>query len=137
MPYLGYPDDSGGPNFDRIRKTLYRCPVDPRAGNTWSYGLNVYFELSPAETGGAIFPKITRVRQASATVLFAELRTSPGADHFMAHFWSYGGDAEVDVRRHAPYQNYVFVDSHVETLRFDQTYAPDRGVDQWNPLTAR
>lgn len=137
MPHLGYPDDNGGPNFSRIRTTLYRCPIDPRAGNTWSYGLNVYFELSPAETGGAIFPKITKVRQPSATVLFAELRTSPGADHFMAHFWSYGGDPEVDVKRHAPYQNYVFVDSHVEALRFDQTYAPDRSLDNWNPLTAR
>lgn len=31
----------------------------------------------------------------------------------------------------------VFVDGHVETLKAEDTFDPDRGINRWNPSLAR
>lgn len=141
MPLLGYGQfvpTSGGPRWIILFDGLYHCPSDHRPGdNLWSYGKNVYLELSAAETSGPTWWKITQVRNPTRTILFCEVETSPGADHVMCHFWSQGGDPEVAMKRHGQRQNYIFVDGHGESLPFADTYSPDRSIDLWNPATAR
>lgn len=142
MPLMGYGDyisPGGGPRWKALFETgLYRCPADDRQGqNLWSYGKNVYFELSAAETGGKTWWKITQVPQPSRTIIFCELRTTPGADHVMANYWPMGAEPEVDTRRHGDAENYLFVDGHAEAMGFAQTYDPANDIDLWNPATAR
>lgn len=137
MPLLGYgPYQGQTEQWTKLNTTLYRCPNDARASTYWSYGKNVYFELSSLETGGQTFLKMEQVKNPSRVVLFIELRTSPGADHAMAHFWSQGGEYEVDESRHQRVQNYLFADTHGESLPFSSVYRPPQ-IDRFNPLTAR
>lgn len=142
-PYLGHGDYSGpGPQWDRLFNGLYRCPSDERR-NVWSYGKNVWFELSAGETGeiegtanGPTYPRLSDVPRPTATILYAELDSGSMADHIMAHFWYLGGSPEVDKDRHGSSSNYVFVDCHVESQRFEDTFKnPD--LDQWHPGRAR
>lgn len=141
MPLLGhghYQSPGGGPGWQRLFNGLYRCPADDRPGeNLWSYGKNVYFELSAAETGGPTWLKITQVKRSSSTILFCEVKTSPGADHVMANYWPGGANPEVATDRHGKTQNYLFADGHAEALAFRQTYDPSRNVDHWNPAAAQ
>ena len=125
-------EDAGWTN---LFNTYYRCPSDRRTGD-WSYGKNVYPELSAAETGGKTWPSIQFMPRPSGTILYAEKLGGSMADHIMAHFWPDGGTPEVDARRHSRQANYVFCDGHAESLRFEKTYDPSHKIDNWNPATA-
>jgi prepilin-type N-terminal cleavage/methylation domain-containing protein/prepilin-type processing-associated H-X9-DG protein len=118
---------------------VYHCPSDRRK-EPWSYGQNVYFELSPDNDDYLGSPQTWRraasIRNPSATILQAE---TPGSvDHVMPHFWMTAQDAtDVDPYRHKKRSNYNFVDGHSEAREFRTTYDPACGVDRWNPSLAQ
>jgi prepilin-type N-terminal cleavage/methylation domain-containing protein len=127
------------PAWTNLFSTLYHCPSDKRK-SPWSYGLNVYFELSPDDdyTGKPqTWRRTTEVPVPSATILFAESATS--ADHIMPQFWTTPSDAaeEVDTKRHGPQSNYTCVDGHAYASAFRYTYNPTNALDLWNPILAR
>jgi prepilin-type N-terminal cleavage/methylation domain-containing protein/prepilin-type processing-associated H-X9-DG protein len=124
------------PGWTNLFNGLYRCPKDLRRGSDWSYGKNVYPELSAAETGGPTWPRIEVMPRPVATVLYAEKLGSSMADHFMAQFWADGGTPEVDQHRHLKRSNYAFCDGHAARHRFEDTYDPSKQIDNWNPATA-
>ncbi len=114
---------------------IYHCPSDQRA-TVLGYGLNVYFELGPADDYAGspqIWRRTTSVPKPAVTILFAE--TVSGADHIMAHFWSTLADAanDVDAHRHGRGAKYTLVDGHVESLRLRDTYDPAAKFDRWHP----
>lgn len=117
--------------------TLYHCPKDVRRGADWSYGKNVYPELSATETGGPTWLRIEQMPRPAMTILFAEKAGGSMADHIMAHFWSEGGQPEVDRCRHVKKSNYIYCDGHAAAQRFEDTYDPGRQLNNWNPATAR
>jgi prepilin-type N-terminal cleavage/methylation domain-containing protein/prepilin-type processing-associated H-X9-DG protein len=150
MPYLGSGPfkDPNSTAWKSLFCKFYRCPSDKRTDKQWSYGKNVWFELKSTETAQALgltsdgptYSTTTQVRHPAATVEFGELLESNMADHIMAHFWLQGGDPEVDMKRHGNLSNYSFVDNHVESKVFDDTFkisAPNKIIDNWNPGTAR
>ncbi|MHC1769319.1 MAG: type II secretion system protein [Verrucomicrobiia bacterium] len=116
---------------------LYRCPADRRRNSDWSYGKNVYPELSAEETGGPTWPRAERMPCPVATVLYAEKSGGSMADHMMAHFWKHGGRPEVDQYRHRRTSNYIYCDGHAAAGRFEETYCITNNIDKWNPETAR
>jgi prepilin-type N-terminal cleavage/methylation domain-containing protein/prepilin-type processing-associated H-X9-DG protein len=125
--------------WTNLLRRVYHCPSDRRS-IPWSYGQNVYFELSPENDDYAGSPQSWRragtVPRPAATVLQAETRGS--VDHIMPHFWMGPEDAtDVDKNRHANRPNYNFVDGHAAPLPFVATYDPARQVDLWNPGLAR
>jgi len=137
------------PEWHAILNSHYRCPLDKRSRG-FSYGYNVYFELSEAETDlltfdepgdGVSWRKGTRIPQPSTTVLFADRVNESGEmnDHVMAHFWrlySVPPDGEVAMQRHRPDAAYVFLDGHAEHLAFERTFNLETKLDHWNPGTA-
>jgi prepilin-type N-terminal cleavage/methylation domain-containing protein/prepilin-type processing-associated H-X9-DG protein len=123
--------------FTNLFNTLYRCPADRRPLGEWSYGKNVYPELSSAETGGGTWPRLSQIPRPSATVLYAEKAGGSMADHFMAHFWTEGARPEVDQRRHEQKSNYGYCDGHARKHRFEQTFSITNKIDNWNPAVAR
>jgi prepilin-type N-terminal cleavage/methylation domain-containing protein/prepilin-type processing-associated H-X9-DG protein len=137
-PYLtGRPFTQPDERWTNLLDTLYRCPTQKRLRNEWSYGKNVYPELSPEETGGQTWSHLSDLPRPSAVVLYAEKAGGSMADHIMANYWAEGGQPEVDRHRHLHKSNYSFCDGHVSNLRFDQTYDLERTIDNWNPATAR
>lgn len=125
----------------------YRCPFDDRdltGGTPWSYGYNVYYELTATETGDRTWRQLSDAPHASATVLFGEigdeddLLMGPAApDHVMAHFWSqFAAPPEVVADRHAPRSGYAFLDGHADVLALSDTFDVGLGLDRWNPATA-
>ena len=143
-PYLRRGRYTGpGTSWDALFNGLYRCPEDKRR-DRWSYGKNVWFELSAGETGevdgvavGPTFPTMSRVRLAGSTILLGELASGSMADHIMAHFWYWGGQPEVDARRHGSTSNYVFLDGHAESRRFKSTFDLYQHIDLWKPARTR
>ena len=124
---------------------MYRCPDDTRTDKEGkqllSYGKNVWFELRAFETGllfgveeGPTFWRLKSIPSTSKTILGAELNS--GSDHFMAHAWLHGGATEVAVDRHNGASNYLWVDGHVSTKAFAETFDLGRKLDLWNPGTA-
>ena len=139
-------------SWAKLLNENYRCGFDRRRAQAggpayWSYGLNVYFELSVAETGDRTWRLFDQIPRPARTILFAEegddsLMTSTTSDHLMAHFWSkYDAPPEVHKDRHRPNAGYAFVDGHVENLKFDKTFEKTEDEkssrDNWNPGTAR
>jgi len=160
-PYLGAGryKDPNNPSWKNLFSKFYRCPSDKRTNNTWSYGKNVWFELSALEisfaTGTASGPYHTlmQVRHPAAVIEFGEMidtsiATMAGSsvvDHFMAQYWvadSFGIDPaeEVDKKRHGNRANYSYLDGHILSQEFKETFDisnPNRRVDNWNPGTAK
>jgi prepilin-type N-terminal cleavage/methylation domain-containing protein/prepilin-type processing-associated H-X9-DG protein len=140
VPYLGREAYTGpGPDWDLLFNRLYRCHQDPRR-DCWSYGKNVWFELTSGETGelagiaeGPSYHKTSDVPHPSTTILYGELGSGSMGDHVMAHFWYMGATPEVDAKRHGATSNYVFVDGHAEPLRFKSAFDLTTGVDLWKP----
>lgn len=121
----------------------FRCPSDPfRDAATHSYGLNVHMELDPAGDDYTGSPQTWRRRRdipaPSRTVMVAEARPVPYADHFMCHQWSKLKTAETAVAhdRHGGTANYLFIDGHVEPLLIQETFDPGLARNRWNPLLA-
>ena len=111
--------------WTNLLRAVYRCPTDRRT-NGWSYGMNVYFALSPDDDyvgKPQTWRRLGTVPRPSATVLFAE--NASGADHIMPNFWITPGDAvDVAARRHGRGANYTFVDGHAEARPFETIYDP-------------
>ncbi len=130
-----------GPLPESLMAGVYRCPADNRDNlRLWSYGKNVWFELSAAETGdvlgiakGPTYQRLRSIPATSRTVLVGELLSGSTTDHIMAHFWKVGGAPEVAHRRHQEVSNYLWVDGHVSAHPFDETYDDLQRVDQWDP----
>ncbi|MCX5683798.1 MAG: DUF1559 domain-containing protein, partial [Planctomycetota bacterium] len=143
-PYLGGGNYTGpGPAWDALFNGIYRCPLDARR-NKWSYGKNVWFELTAGEileidgpNGGITYPSLSSIRRPSATILYGELGSGSMADHIMAHFWYFGGSSEVDSKRHGSVSNYVFADGHGEAREFASTFDLKAHIDLWDPARAR
>jgi len=147
MPYLGRGRYKiGVTDFNDLLNGLYRCPADIRRNAAWSYGKNVWFELSSSETGallgmasGPTYWKLAQIRNPARIVEFGEMAGSNmaaagSADHIMAHFWLMGGVPEIDFNRHGNgTSNYIFLDGHIERLVFKQTFDPNTKTDNWNP----
>lgn len=132
----GRPFVSEDDSWDQLFTGTYRCPFDDRDGDVYSYGYNVYYDLTKQETGGRTWRRYTDIPVPSATILFADLGW--GRDHMMAHFWiQFDAPPEVAVNRHKPGEAYAFLDGHVKGLRFHETFDIDRQIDDWNPATAR
>ena len=122
----------------------FRCPSDlARDAATHSYGLNVHMELDPAGDDYTGSPQTWRRRRdipaPSRTVLIAEARPVPYADHFMCHQWSKLKTAETAVAhdRHGTDANYLFIDGHVESQLIQETFDPGAGRNLWNPSLAQ
>lgn len=145
-PYLGRPIYTAPdpPWWKELRQGFYRCPADTRRDSSWSYGKNVWFELTSGETGelagqaaGPVFPKVLDTPRPSATLFYGELASGSTADHIMAHFWLMGGKPEVASTRHGSTSNYAYVDGHVTNRAFTQTFNLTLNQNQWNPASAQ
>jgi len=123
--------------WTNLFRTLYHCPKDRREKDGWSYGKNVYPELSAKETGGPTWQRLNQIPRPVATVIYAEKIASSMADHLMAHYWTNGGQPEVDQIRHDQKSNFAYCDGHVAKQRFVDTFNPTNNVNNWNPDTAR
>ncbi len=132
----------------------YNCPNDERLGqqessvpglmlHAWSYGKNVWFELSKQESGapfgnatGPTYKKLANIVTTSRTVLISEIDSNSASDHAMAHTWLIGSKPEVAKTRHEEVSNYLWVDGHASTSHFNSTFSIDPQLDLWNPATA-
>lgn len=132
--HLGVAENS----WTNLLSGLYHCPADRRP-TPWSYGLNVYFELGPEDDylgKPETWRRRATVPAPAATVAISENATS--ADHLMAHFWVTPQDAaDVPSLRHGGRSEYLFLDGHAGAHRLEDTFAPGRGLDRWNPSVAR
>jgi prepilin-type N-terminal cleavage/methylation domain-containing protein/prepilin-type processing-associated H-X9-DG protein len=125
-------------SWTNLHRSIYHCPSDRRT-TPWSYGQNVYFELTPDNDDYIGSPQTWRrwssIPHPAGTILQAE--TTGSVDHVMPHFWQSLQDAsDVDARRHRDRSNYNFVDGHSEALKLRTTYDPTNRVDRWNPSLA-
>lgn len=139
--------------------SFYRCPHDRRESPVQqnglpfsmpalSYGMNVYFELTPVEidplysssrSGSQIAPyrKLIASPHPSSTIVMGELVETSSRDHIMAHFWRTVGvdpESEVATHRHDANSGYAYLDGHASNTSFNETYAPSKSIDQWNPM---
>ncbi|HEY5912199.1 MAG TPA: prepilin-type N-terminal cleavage/methylation domain-containing protein [Verrucomicrobiae bacterium] len=138
VPYVSAKSFTQPDSFwTNLFKTLYHCPRDLRPKTDWSYGKNVYPELSPEETGGPTWPRISLMPRPAATVLYAEKAGGSMADHFMAQFWLEGGQPEVDRYRHERKANYAYCDGHAARQAFELTFSLTNKIDNWRPDTAQ
>ena len=138
VPYVSVKEfTQPGAVWTNLFTTLYRCPKDRGKRTDWSYGKNVYPELSALETGGPTWNRLSQIPRPVATVIFAEKVSSSMADHLMAHFWTQGAQPEVDQTRHDQKSNYVYCDGHAARQRFADTFSLTNNVNNWNPDTAR
>jgi prepilin-type processing-associated H-X9-DG protein/prepilin-type N-terminal cleavage/methylation domain-containing protein len=126
-----------------------------------SYAVNIYLspELtpppgSPDPTPRYGYTRRGRIRHPAITVHFGELVDTSDvksfSDHIHADQWvpnpltgtaTSKPEESVALKRHRGKANYTYADSHVEWLRFAQTFALDEDeqrvvVDQWNPRGA-
>ncbi len=143
-PYLGASPAGSLPEWKTVFNRYFRCPSDPESDPTvYSYGLNVFYELTPDgddyEGSPATWRRLLQVPNSSRTVMFAETRPIPFGDHFMCHQWSGIAAARnaIDWDRHLHKSNYLFADGHVGLLAPDQTFNPETNINLWNPSIAR
>ncbi len=138
VPYLlGKEFTQPDSRWTNLFNTLYHCPRDSSKKADWSYGKNVYPELSAEETGGPTWNRLSQIPRPAGTVLYAEKVASSMADHLMAHFWIEGAQPEVDRVRHGQRANYVYCDGHASKQRFEETFSLSNKIDNWNPGTAQ
>jgi len=150
MPFLGFGPYQGSttPAWNTAFKKFYRCPSDRRDNLTYSYGKNVWFELESYETGQALgmpsgptYHTVMQVRRPATTIEFGELLSPGGEDHFMAHFWLMDTTVdpgmkttlEIEEKRHGRLANFLYLDGHVQTQTFEETFDLQKHVDHWNP----
>jgi len=143
-PYLGASQASSLSEWEPVFNRFFRCPSDPTHDPTvYSYGLNVFYELSPDGDdyvgSPATWRRFPQVPHPSKTILLAETRPVPFGDHFMCHQWSGTPAARnaLSFDRHAKKSNFLFADSHVDTLLVEATFDPGNGINLWNPSLAR
>ncbi len=137
--FTGNPFDPAGSSagWDALFNGAYRCPIDRRK-ERWSYGYNVYFELSRDETLGRTWTNRSNAPRPSATVLFGELLNTTSADHAMAHFWTqYNAPPEIDPKRHGTTTGAAFLDGHAASVPFTTLFDRSTSTNSFNPQTAR
>ncbi len=128
--------DPGG--WESVFNSFYRCPLDSRRDEHWSYGFNVYYELSSSETLGPIWRRPTLVPRPFATVLFGEVGDLTTADHAMAHFWTqFNAPPEIDPVRHLGRTGIVYLDGHAGSSAFTSVFDRESETDCFNPATAQ
>lgn len=150
LHYLSMDYAMSGSAWTKVFNGLYRCPSDTRRTTAYSYGKNVWYELSATETSDAMgltssqgptYFKYIQVPRPASSVLFGENGDNnkpASADHIMAVNWlTTDGVPEVDTRRHGSVANYDFLDGHVESLEFRKTFNLNNKTDNWNPGTAQ
>ena len=127
-----------------LTRGTYHCPSDTRKDKfdkgLWSYGQNVWFELSSGETGpvlgeseGPTFHYFKSVGSTSKTIVSGELEDGVSGDHFMAHTWYSNVVPKVAQDRHAEMSNYLWLDGHVSTNDFASTFDEEMSLDRWSP----
>ncbi|MCA9255809.1 MAG: prepilin-type N-terminal cleavage/methylation domain-containing protein [Phycisphaerales bacterium] len=132
----GAPFEEENAQWFNVLNVNYHCPFDGRR-DRFSYGYNVYYELTAIETNGETWRSATRVPHPSTTILYGELNDDSATDHVMAHFWTqFDAPKETAPDRHDPDAAYTFLDGHVEHLDDRQTFILETGLDKWNPDTA-
>ena len=139
-------------------ESLYRCGTDARSFDPpststgvydGSYGMNVYFVLTPSEIdplgsgSNRVWRRRDLIPRPGATVAFGEISEGDNADvmvdHFMAHFWSQfdAPSDRVAKTRHGGTANYLMLDGHAVGRAFETVFDPASGTDAWNPAVAR
>ena len=144
-PYLDPTADPQGASLPRsLVNSIYWCPEDTREdrelSGLHSYGQSVWFELESNTTGflfnqefGPTFHQLKSIESTSRTILVAEMGGSDQTDHFMAHSWYFGAEPKVDQSRHQQLSNFLWVDGHTSTMRFEETFDRATDTDLWNP----
>jgi prepilin-type N-terminal cleavage/methylation domain-containing protein/prepilin-type processing-associated H-X9-DG protein len=106
---------------------VYRCTVDRSTNRVVSYAINDYLTPHPEGAPELDCSKLTSVPAPVQTMYMTECTDGVGGDHF--HFadasaGGYGTNAfrfQVATERHGGSANYLFLDWHVETLRWRST----------------
>ena len=108
---------------------MYRCAQDPNKTNrVASYGINDYLTPNPTGAKHLNCSKLSAVPSPSETFYMTECADKfDGSDHFHFADASEGGyttnafSQQVAVARHAGSANYLFVDWHVDSLKWNHT----------------
>jgi len=102
---------------------IFRCPIEK--ARPYTYMLNDFLTPHPGDPEHPDFSKRSSVSTPSETFWMGESREAVrGVDHFhFAHLGRQGYQPaafqhKVDVRRHLGGANYLFLDSHVESLQW-------------------
>ena len=103
---------------------MYRCPLDTNVLHLYSYDINDFLTPHPFGANTLNYSKFTSVPSISQTFYMGEYSDDPsndGSDHF--HFADGGYTPiyfaqQVAVNRHNNTANYLYVDGHVETLKW-------------------
>lgn len=115
-PYLGLDEQSPTKELERV----FRSPGEEVKNRWYSYAINDY--IGSSDLG---FHRINRVPQPSQTLLFAERSKSYNQDHF--HFAQGFSEAafakQVAAERYGNGGVYLFVDGHVEYIRWEEVRA--------------
>ena len=104
---------------------LYRCTMDRHATRRYSYCINDFLTPKPFGAPTLNYSKVTSVPSPVDTFYMAEaFEEFTGSDHFHFADASTGGfepesfAGQVAVQRHLGGANYLFVDAHVETMKW-------------------
>lgn len=104
---------------------VYRCPRDRQPTRMYTYVLNDFLTAKPFGASHLNFSRMTRVPFPSETLHFAEAHEDfIDSDHFHFADAASGGytppafSGQVAAERHDFAANYLFVDSHVESVRW-------------------
>jgi prepilin-type N-terminal cleavage/methylation domain-containing protein/prepilin-type processing-associated H-X9-DG protein len=121
-------------NVDRIRI----CPADPKreerlTAHAASYTLNEYTSVDYTDPFGGMlesFRKLAMLRNPSQTITTFEISDAAGVnvmnDHTHSRQWLLGWNAvtaDIQPTRHGATANYLFADSHVESIRAEKLKA--------------
>ena len=106
---------------------MYRCAMDPNKTNRpYSYAINDFLTVPGATSTRVNHSKVTLVPRPTETLYATEVAdAASSSDHFHFASASAGGYTtnafahQVAVERHNRGANYLFVDSHVESLRWN------------------
>lgn len=140
LPYLGSVTQPTDPEWRAHFERSFRCPADKNRGpELFSYGLNVFFELTPDgddyDGSPATWRKPVNIDHPASTILLAEPKAVYFADHVMSHLWTTAAGASnaLDGKRHSGRSNFLFVDGHAEALPVSATFDPAKNINRWNP----
>ena len=107
---------------------LYRCPMDRATNRATSYAINDFLTPHPQGAEHLDCSKLTSVPMPSQTMYMTECSDVFGSgDHFHFADKESGGyrpesfQVQVATERHGAAANYLFLDWHVETLRWRRT----------------
>src|SRR5688572_23474724 len=104
---------------------VYRCVMDRNRTRLYSYAINDYLTPKPFGAPHLNFSKVSSVPSPTDTFFMAEAHENfTGSDHFHFADSSAGGyqpasfSGQVDVARHHGSANYLFVDAHVQGVKW-------------------